>query len=111
MSVVLLKWYWYVSHLHEGGACCGILGVYSIRSVSFDGNIGVYWVGGDQGMRGVLEPVLGLTDSVYRLDAQAIPTAPLADFGRGYEITILKDCGGRSHPDVDGSRCRYLCGD
>lgn len=48
-------------------------------------------------MRGALGPVLGLADSIGRLDAS------IADFCSEFEGGIAEDCSEDLHPEVGGS--------
>lgn len=69
----------------EWGPCYGCLGVDNIGNVPFTGSFGVYWVVRDLEVRRVLEPLSGLTDSLGKLDAPTMPTAPSAEFCRDFK--------------------------
>lgn len=49
-------------------------------------------------------------DSVDKLNALTIPTAPFADFCRNFEGGVVENCGVGVHPDVDDSRGNVLHG-
>lgn len=74
-----------VASEHSGFSNAG-----EISSTPFDGNLGMYWVGWELGLEGVLRPVSEFGNSVARLDALTIPVPAFAEFNRDLKKGFLK---------------------
>lgn len=72
-------------------ACCSLLDIERIGSMPFDDRFGVYWVGWVLGVGEKPGPILGLVESVGRLDDLSIQTKSFADFCWDFEGGALEN--------------------